>query len=208
MKRVRLNTKSEMRRESEADAPARQLLPFGPPPLLEGEDAAAYDDLLARISTVEKPANIIEDIWVRDYVDLTWEILRLRRLKAALLKATAHIGLEIVLKPLLDEGIGELVEAWARGERSAVQQVKSILSSAGLTMDAVIAAAMSEQIETLERIERMLAMLEARRNAILREIDRHRDTRRHTLLRPLNQLEDRQLRIADDTKSDRGKNAA
>jgi hypothetical protein len=60
----------------------RQLALFGPPPLIEGEDTRAYDELLTQISTAVKPANIPEDIWVQDIVDLVWEALRLRRLKA------------------------------------------------------------------------------------------------------------------------------
>jgi hypothetical protein len=53
----------------------------------------------------------------------------------------------------------------------------------------------------------MLAMVEARRNATLREIDRRRATR-HALRRTLDQVQDCQSRIVDDTKSDRGKKAA
>jgi hypothetical protein len=34
-----------------------RLALFGPPPLLEGEDTAAYDELLARISGAVKPAD-------------------------------------------------------------------------------------------------------------------------------------------------------
>jgi hypothetical protein len=68
-----------------------RLAPFGPPPLYEGEDASAYDDLLAQISAAVKPADILEDIWVRDVVDLLWESLRLRRLKANLMTAEAYI---------------------------------------------------------------------------------------------------------------------
>jgi hypothetical protein len=43
---------------------------FGPAPLFEGEDTAAYDELLVRISETVKPADIVEEIWVRDIVDL------------------------------------------------------------------------------------------------------------------------------------------
>jgi hypothetical protein len=50
------------------------VAPFGPPPLIEGEDSAAYDELLARVSTAVKPADILEDIWVRDFVDLDSEV--------------------------------------------------------------------------------------------------------------------------------------
>jgi hypothetical protein len=48
---------------SGAPGPAARLDIFGPPPLIEGEDAAAYDELLVRISAAVKPADILEDIW-------------------------------------------------------------------------------------------------------------------------------------------------
>jgi hypothetical protein len=139
MKRPRLHSKSDTRTVSRSVRLAMQSLPFGPPPLLEGEDSNAYDELLARISTAVKPTDIIEDIWVREVTDLTWEALRLRRLKTALLSASAHIGLDLILKPLLDDAVVHLVEAWARGEQAAIQRVKDILNSANLSMDAVIA---------------------------------------------------------------------
>ena len=74
---------------------------FGLAPLFEGEDTAAYDELLARISGAVNPADIFEEIWVRDLVDLVWEALRLRRLKANLVTATASRGLQQILKPLV-----------------------------------------------------------------------------------------------------------
>ena len=45
--------------------PAADLAFFAPPPLIEGEDTGAYDDLLARISGAIKPSDILEEIWVR-----------------------------------------------------------------------------------------------------------------------------------------------
>ena len=74
---------------------------FGPAPLFEGEDTTAYDELLARISGAVKPADIFKEIWVRDIVDLVWEALRLRRLKANLMTATAYGGLQQILKLLV-----------------------------------------------------------------------------------------------------------
>jgi hypothetical protein len=46
---------------------------FGPSPLMEGEDIGLYDDLLTRISTAMKPTDILEDIWVREVLDLVWK---------------------------------------------------------------------------------------------------------------------------------------
>ena len=64
---------------------ARQNLIFGSPPLCEDDDREAYNELLKRLIDLIKPTDIIEEILVRDYVDLTWERLRWRRGKAKLL---------------------------------------------------------------------------------------------------------------------------
>src|SRR5258708_20158162 len=74
-------------------------VPFGPAPLIEGEDAGAYDELLVRISTAVRPADIFEEIWVRDIADLVWEAFRLRRLKACLMTAGARSALAPRLAP-------------------------------------------------------------------------------------------------------------
>src|ERR1700680_24366 len=75
------STRNALRRSTSADQrrAAGRSVPFGPPPLIEGEDAAAYDELLTRVSAAVKPADILEDIWVRDIVDLVWHAFRLRR---------------------------------------------------------------------------------------------------------------------------------
>ena len=62
MERIKL-TKSPTNPTSAADRSAKRLALFGPPPLIEGEDAAAYDELLVRTSAAVKPADILEDIW-------------------------------------------------------------------------------------------------------------------------------------------------
>ena len=100
-----------------------------------------------------------------------------------------------------------LVEAWARGERHGIQRVKGILNSANLTIDAVIAQTVFEQIEKLEGMERMLAMIEVRRNATLREIDRYRATRTDAFRRAVDEVEHSPLQIVD-MKSSGAKNAA
>jgi hypothetical protein len=80
---------------------ARRLAWLGPPPLFEGEDAAAYDELSARIAGAMEPADIFEEIWVGDIVYCAWQVFRLRRLQASLMTATAYEGLQKVLEPLV-----------------------------------------------------------------------------------------------------------
>jgi hypothetical protein len=130
--------------DSRKSPPAARLALLGPPPLLEGEDPAAYNELFARISAAVKPADILEEIWVCVIVDLVWEAFHLRRQKASLMNARAHEALPTVLDPLIDEGAEDLANEWARRKPSAIKRVNRILASAGLTMDAVMAQTLSQ----------------------------------------------------------------
>src|SRR5262245_18155572 len=126
-------------------APGGPPSAFGPPTLIKGEHAAAYDDLAARIRAVVHPADVLEEIWMRDVTDLAWEVLRLRRLKASLLQVSAYEGMDEVLDPLLrvqtagaddeddDEGDDnrpdDLSERWAVGDSAAIAKVDAALAS-------------------------------------------------------------------------------
>jgi hypothetical protein len=169
---------------------------LAPPPLIEGEDAAAYDDLLARISGALKPSDILEEIWVRDVVDLIWDAFRLRRLKAQLLAAAAHEGLAKLIGPLLDWNFtDQIARRWAVGDEEAVKTVETTLASAGLTMDAVMARTLALHIHDIERIDRMAIAAEGRRNAALREIERHRAAFARTLRRAVEDVEDADFKV-------------
>jgi hypothetical protein len=185
---------------TQASLPERagRLALFGPPPLLEGEDAAAYDELLVRISGAVKPTDIFEEIWIREIVDLVWGAFRLRRLKANLMTAVTHQGLTAILEPLIGwTDARNLAEAWAARERSAIKQVDKLLASAGLTMDAVMAQALSLKLDDIERIDRMIATAEGRRNVILREVDRHRTAWGQNLRQAVQQIEAAEIKVID-----------
>jgi hypothetical protein len=124
--------------------------------LLEGENAADYELLHARISAAVHPADIIDEIFVNDVVSLEWEFLRWRRLSASLLKARQLVALENNLHPLLaDDHYREefvtcltavLLEAlpegqtenaarklalrYARGNEEVCEEVLSLISAA------------------------------------------------------------------------------
>jgi hypothetical protein len=155
-------------------ADIRDLL--GPPPILSGEDSGAYEALHDQIRTAVTPKDVLEEIWVRDVADLVWEALRLRRLKATLFSTQAHRGLGELLKPLVDyNDRHHLVESWARREASGVAKVNAILKKAKLNDEAITAETFAISAETFEKIDRLITQVEVRRNAMLREIDRHRD---------------------------------
>jgi hypothetical protein len=63
---------------------------WGKPPILRREDPEAYWQLADAISGATGPTCVIEWIQVKDVVDLTWEIIRLRQYKASMI----DIGLD------------------------------------------------------------------------------------------------------------------
>jgi hypothetical protein len=149
-----------------------------------------------------RPADIFEDIWVRDLVDVTFDVFRLRRLKANLMTANAYKGLTETLAPLLGRLQAEtLAEGWAARKPDVVEEVKKTLTSAGLSTDSILAQTFSVKLDDIERIEHMIAHAEARRNATLREIDRHRETLGQKLRRAAPQLEEGQLRVIESTST-------
>jgi hypothetical protein len=174
-------------------------VPFGPAPLIEGEDAGAYDELLVRISTAVRPADIFEEIWVRDIVDLVWEAFRLRRLKACLMTAGARKALAQGLAPVVGWSQAEgLARSWAAREPGAVAAVEGHLATAGIGLEGVAAQGLCIQLDYVERIERMIMAAEARRNAALREIDRHRATLGRQLRQAVLEAEAHEVAFAEE----------
>jgi hypothetical protein len=159
--------------------PQRALphVPFGPAPLIEGEDAAAYDEFLVRVSSAVQPADIFEEIWVRDIVDLVWEALRLRRFKASQVTSGTRAAMTQLLASRLGWPQAEgLARSWAAREPGALASVNEHLAMAGSGIEALAAQGLCIRLDNVERIDRMIMTAEARRNATLREIDRHRET--------------------------------
>ena len=74
---------------------------FGPPPVLEGEDTAAYDELFARLRAAVTPADIIDEMLIADVAYLEWEVLRWRRLKLSLIRARGLKALKTLVHKML-----------------------------------------------------------------------------------------------------------
>jgi hypothetical protein len=188
----------------ERQSPGEQLALFGPPPLINGEDLNSYEELLARICGVVKPADILGHILVRDVIDNSWEVLRLRRLQANLMQAHAYRGMRKTLSPLVGVLKAQtLAEAWAARRPGAVEEINEVLASAGLSMETVMANTLSFKLDEFERIDRMITVAEARRNAALQEIERHRETLGKKLRQAVQELErGGQLRVIENRSTE------
>jgi hypothetical protein len=149
---------------------------LGPPPLLPNESLEDYEGLQAGLRAKIVPQDVLEEIWLRDVLDLQWEVLRMRRLKARLLANSSPSGLESLLHRRVNySDVGKFVDAWGRGDKEDIKEIELLLKSRGLGLDDVDAHSLLKRLEPLESIDRMISQAEARRNNALREIERARE---------------------------------
>lgn len=150
---------------------------FGPPSLLEGEDPDAYEALLAQVDGAVKPQDIVEQIWVRDFVDITWEIMRLRRLRARLIVSGYGTAIRGILEPQYGHSrASDISKSWLCDEDDTRQKFQATLKELGLTMDDVHARALACMIKTIGRVDHMIESAEHRRRLVFAEIGRRRET--------------------------------
>ena len=176
-----------------------RVVGIAPAPLLPGEGEADYVSLIARVVAVARPRDAIEEFLTRDAIDLTWEILRLRRMKVGLLRASMGSGIESVMRSLGYNPVSarEIAAGWAAGEKSAKNEVARALQKAQLTIEDVMAKTLEGEIDSFERFDRILASSEARRNNALREIDRHRAALGGAVRQAIDEVQDAEFRDVD-----------
>jgi hypothetical protein len=132
----------------------RKLL--GKPPVLSNENLKDYESLELTIVNNIKPDDIIAWLYVNDVVVLTWEIFRLRGYKVQLTDANREKWSKIT-KQKMAKLLGDHAPADPMPE---------------LDNDML---AFHHTLDDYERIDSLLASAEIRRNAYLRELERHNE---------------------------------
>ena len=153
-------------------------------PLLITESADEFDALRDAFEREIKPRGIIEQMYVHDFCSIVWEILRLRRGRAAIVNAAfrdalVHVLTECLTKPGklqldLDDQVQTLALAWFKNEQGK-KRVAKTLNESGFDEYAIEGEAIRRSSSALELLNRMLASLEARRDKALRCIGDYRD---------------------------------
>jgi len=151
---------------------------FDDPPVLSTENSSQYRTLLDQIAKCVKPKDVIEWLWVRDIVDLSWEIRRLRRFKALFIeRARQNISdcaedgdgpirpILIIRSSALDPPIEKQIEEQTKTKR---RKAKFTESDSARGFQACIS--------DYQCVDRLLAAAEGRRNAALYEIELRRDS--------------------------------
>jgi len=152
------------------------LANIAPPPLCRGDPVGPYEALLAHIIAEVKPHGIVEHVWVRDFVDRDFEVVRLRRDKADILTANAGEGLRIVLRDLGVDDYFTLAKCWHARDPDSIATVDAVFAAAGLSPSVVRAQALAAHIREIEAIDRMICIAEARRDEMLRQLYGHQAT--------------------------------
>ena len=160
-----------------------ELTLFSKPQLLITESAEEFAALNAALMEEIKPRGIIERLYVDDIAALVWEILRLRRCKVAIVNiafknALSHIVYRLAGEPKMDTPEREWYEAivvdWF-SKPEARKEVLQLLAEFHLDEFAIEAEAIRSVFSELEVLDKMLTLLESRRNKALRSIADYRD---------------------------------
>jgi hypothetical protein len=147
---------------------------FGDPPILKTEDEGLYYSCMQQAANSVKPIDIIEWLWLKDAVDLSWEILRLRRLKIDVVEikredknATIEWERDHADEPHEDWD-GKLMPR--DPDDIEARKNRPLLDTYWDSCDFLVS-----NMALYERIESLLTSAELRRDRILREIELRRD---------------------------------
>jgi hypothetical protein len=155
--------------------PAEVRALFGDPPILSTEDAKLYWSMLGQFAKCVEPQDIIEWLWVKDVVDLSWEISRLRRLKIDLIEIQREDENPEIERDR--EHSDEPYESWPDGKLvpRAPEDIE-VRKNAPLRDTYRDSTKLLWQfVNQYEAIEPLLTSAEHRRDRILREIEVRRE---------------------------------
>jgi hypothetical protein len=179
--------------------PPKELVSlFADPPLVGGESREDYEKLFSALAVAAKPADTIAWVYVRDFTDLTWEIRRERWLKQRVIETARKAEVSRLLMPpqplsvqlrlftspetdadraFRDEAakVDKEMKRWETDPRVR-QRIDKALASEGYDAAYILSQALTNSASKIDTIDKRISAYENRRNAILREIDRHSES--------------------------------
>ena len=180
--------------------PSEILGLLGDPPLVRGEDPEDYHRLFNQLAATIDPQDFVEWIFTKDILDLVWEIKRWRGVKSAffeteLLRSGSHLVKELLEDAaggFVYDGRGEARQLVARantGDQESQNKISDLLTTNGLGQNAILSHALVYKLNDVERLEKLIASAEKRRDDLLKSID----IRRQTLAKRLKQASDKMI---------------
>ena len=156
-----------------------------PSGLLPGEDRQDFEAIRQMMIDDIKPETNLEWLWVFDLVELSWEILRYRRLKQKILQASRVQAIEAVLQRLDGAGMPECAlqnmrlqtmrnaAEWLE-EPGAVREIETRLERHRIDVVAINAEVFIQTRGTFALFDGLMQSAQSRRIILLREINSRR----------------------------------
>jgi hypothetical protein len=145
-------------------------------PLFISESAEEFDCIRDALDQEINPSGIIENMFMADVACLCWEILRLRRCKAAVVNAAFPAAVESVVEQLLrdpeqygfeiEESAAAIAMQWFT-DQTVKDRILELLKAYQLDESVFEAEAIRNSTSELEQLEKLQASAEARRNRAL-----------------------------------------
>lgn len=159
------------------------------PALLPGEDPDHYQLIRDAVVREINPQTTIEWLFVGDLVELSWDILRYRRLRQKVLEASRELSIQAILermdlagieeddRPLALQHIKQNVLAW-RTDPQAEMEIENRLVTHRFDNESINLGAFSQGQELYLLFDTLLNSAQHRRILLLREIESRRIRKR------------------------------
>ena len=176
---------------------------FGAAPLVGDETQEQYDAFRATILSHVSEPDIINELYLKDVVDLTWQIFRDRRTQADVVRIFQQRVVERLLRATNSNpekpyemqdniyrilGAGPEAQLWL-GNRDARERIDAELERRGYSRRSVNALAYLEGRIEIDAFEDRIAKYEMRRMAALKEIERRNEEAAEQLKRGVRVIE-------------------
>ena len=162
--------------------PQRYLV-SGPGPA-SFENADEYDQILNGVTDALEPRDFIEASFVKDMTDHYWEARRCKRVITTILNGSIREAIVRIIKMARyqaqfdfssdDDALGSEANRIIETGIEKNKAFQADLRKLSLDVSAVTDAAYLDNVDEIERLQRLIANVEGRRLVTLREFDRYR----------------------------------
>ena len=154
--------------------------------MLPGEDLREFEAIRQMMVDDIQPETNIEWLWTLDLVELSWEVLRYRRLKKRILDAHRAVAIGVILQRLDGEGMPAEAMPMVRvqAKRTATEwrddpvaaiEIEARLDRSGFDQIDINAEVFVQARELFDMFDQLMHAAQRRRIGVLREIGTRRE---------------------------------
>jgi hypothetical protein len=171
-----------MERKIEIPKQLESLL--GQPPLLEGEDRAAYLALRSLVIEELQPKTVMDWIYVHDLVTQFWEEQRFRRASVAIIRGGMLAALEYFFEEIdksayFPGGLRDKAGKYFSANPKEKKEIISLLAQYGITPSELLAKAAQLESNGVLMFERLVTARANARRMLRKETERYEGSHDH-----------------------------